>query len=216
MRPQLSKFATPQNKTPTMNRARSNVSVFKSPPPPPPPLPPHPPPLPPPPPPPSGQAATSIKTPTEATVLWRNVNVPTQVIADRCWAFEFSHHAPCDTDIVIKAGNKDVCLENYSHEQDVRISELLLKRRYSEIYPVGDYFFFIGVRDRSLGYERYHKIVIDIPTAYAFFGEDPTDTCNLVGQLVRSVVDTWNAKHRDVVSRNRCCKFYYNTVCCHL
>lgn len=70
------------------------------------------------------------KQPKEARVLWRTSSDPTEVISDRCWAYEFHHHAACDTDIVIKAGNKEVCLENYSADQNTRVSELLLKRRY--------------------------------------------------------------------------------------
>ena len=70
---------------------------------------------------------------------------------------------------------------------------------FSEIYPVKEYFFYIAVRDRSMGYERFNQIVIDIPTAFAFFGEDPSETNDLVGQLVRTVVTSWNNTHKSLV-----------------
>jgi len=66
---------------------------------------------------------------------------------------------------------------------------------YSEIYPVSDHFFVLHTVDSSKTYSPESQIVIDIPTAVAFFGQrGRDDTLSKVHGMAVSLVSEWN-KH---------------------
>lgn len=62
----------------------------------------------------------------------------------------------------------------------------------SDLYPVGNYFFVLTCVDGSKTYKPVGCTVMDIPTAYAFFGLDPGKTCARVTAAVNHLVQSWN------------------------
>lgn len=80
---------------------------------------------------------------------------------------------------------------------------------YSELYPVGEYFFHLHVKDSSKTYVPESQSLFDIPTAVAFFGDDPVGTTKLVSGLVQRLLAEWNAEFADgeKVSKDRCNSF---------
>jgi len=62
----------------------------------------------------------------------------------------------------------------------------------SDLYPVGNYFFVLTSVDGSKTYKPVGCTVMDIPTAYAFFGLDPGKTCARVTAAVNHLVQSWN------------------------
>jgi hypothetical protein len=69
----------------------------------------------------------------------------------------------------------------------------------SEIYPVNDHFFLLSVRDGGKDYVPVSQSVIDIPTAYAFFGLEPKETLSAVNGLVQKLIADYNEQNRNKV-----------------
>ena len=64
---------------------------------------------------------------------------------------------------------------------------------FSDIYPVGDYFFYLRAIDHSKDYTPTSQIVIDVPTAAGFFGTHAKkSTLEFVHSLVEKLVSEWN------------------------
>lgn len=60
---------------------------------------------------------------------------------------------------------------------------------------MGSYFFSIRVVDHSKDYSPESKVVLDVPTAWVFFGKDGRKTARLVGDMVRRLVKQWNDRY---------------------
>ena len=61
---------------------------------------------------------------------------------------------------------------------------------------MSDHFFYLHARDESKTYAPESQIVIDVPTAIAFFGSDGKDsTLELIHGRVKSLVEEWNAQY---------------------
>lgn len=72
-----------------------------------------------------------------------------------------------------------------------------------KIYDIGSHFFAVRVKDGSKSYTPESKIVMDLPTAWAFFGLNPTETQSVVQEKVRLLCKSWNEQYafkRDAVS----------------
>lgn len=61
------------------------------------------------------------------------------------------------------------------------------------MYPVSSHFFCITALDRAKTWNPITTAVLDVPTAYAFFGASPKETVSKMEKLVLSLADTWNA-----------------------
>ena len=63
---------------------------------------------------------------------------------------------------------------------------------FSDLFPVSPYFFVVSVEDGSKTWRPRGVTVLDIPTAWAFFGKDSEGTLRAVGSAVRDFVAEWN------------------------
>ena len=59
---------------------------------------------------------------------------------------------------------------------------------------MGEYFFYLHVSDGGKPYAPESQSLFDIPTAVAFFGDDPVTTSRLVSGLVQQFLGEWNAE----------------------
>lgn len=86
---------------------------------------------------------------------------------------------------------------------------------YSELYPIGEYFFAIGCIDGSKSYRPESSIVIDLATAYAFFGVNPAETVAKIKESAAKVVNKLNAKYskRQVGKKLANLHFVINVFC---
>lgn len=63
---------------------------------------------------------------------------------------------------------------------------------FRDLYPVGKHFFALTSVDGSKPHKPVGCSVLDIPTAFAFFGQDPAKTCSRVTAAVYNLVNKWN------------------------
>lgn len=63
---------------------------------------------------------------------------------------------------------------------------------FSPIYPLERHFFCVTALDRSKTWNHLTTAIMDVPTAYAFFGADPQATLNKLSQLVGELTSSWN------------------------
>lgn len=68
---------------------------------------------------------------------------------------------------------------------------------FSPIYPLGNHFFCITALDRSKTWNPVTTAILDVPTAYAFFGSNPRSTMDRLNQLVNDLVSSWNQNQRN-------------------
>lgn len=71
---------------------------------------------------------------------------------------------------------------------------------FSSLYPIGSCFFLIHLQDGTKAYRPESQIVMDVPTAWAFFGARPDDTLQKVGEVTRNLVRRWNEDYCDKVN----------------
>lgn len=82
-------------------------------------------------------------------------------------------------------GNEYIIFHNYLYTSQ-RVCD------YSDLYPIGEHFFYIGCIDGSKSYNPESGIVFDLATAYAFFGLDPAATFKKIKEEAGEVVSGWN------------------------
>lgn len=58
---------------------------------------------------------------------------------------------------------------------------------------MASHFFCIAALDRAKTWNPVTTAILDVPTAYAFFGANPAETANKLESLVEGLVETWNA-----------------------
>ena len=63
---------------------------------------------------------------------------------------------------------------------------------FSAVYPIGSHFFCISIVDATKSYHPESSLVLDLPTAYVFFGLDPKKTIKRIGDSARALVKEWN------------------------
>lgn len=90
-------------------------------------------------------------------------------------------------------------LDNYTERERQRCN-FLFCCYYSDLLQLGSYFASIRVLDYSKTYSPESKVVLDIPTAWIFFGQDPAKTLQAVGQMVRQLTTKWNQKYGPAAS----------------
>lgn len=56
-----------------------------------------------------------------------------------------------------------------------------------------DYFFYARAKDSSKEYSPESQIIIDVPTAVAFFGNADNRTLETIHERVQSLVSEWNS-----------------------
>ena len=67
---------------------------------------------------------------------------------------------------------------------------------FSQILGVQKHFCLIKVKDGSKSYSPESKVIVDIPTALAFFG-DLTSTKTIVGEYIHKICNQWNSDYVD-------------------
>ena len=72
----------------------------------------------------------------------------------------------------------------------------------SDLYPINTHFFCITAQEKSKTYAPITTTVLDIPTAWAFFGQDPEATSLKLHNTVKKVTADWNSAHADKRSVN--------------
>jgi hypothetical protein len=63
---------------------------------------------------------------------------------------------------------------------------------FRKIYALGGYFFLLHLIDWSSSWHPESKIIMDIPTAVAFFYEKKEHTRKKVLRMSQQLVDAWN------------------------
>jgi|688.fasta_scaffold04131_13 hypothetical protein len=63
------------------------------------------------------------------------------------------------------------------------------------LVPLHKHFFHVKLVDGTKKYRPESQIVLDIGTAYNFFGRDPERTKSIVCKKVHNLVDAWNDKY---------------------
>jgi hypothetical protein len=63
---------------------------------------------------------------------------------------------------------------------------------FRKIYALGGYFFLLHLIDWSSSWHPESKIIMDIPTAVAFFYEKKEHTRKKVSRMSQQLVDAWN------------------------
>lgn len=72
----------------------------------------------------------------------------------------------------------------------------------SDLYPVNTHFFCITAQEKSKTYAPITTAILDIPTAWAFFGQNPEATSLKLHNTVKKVAAEWNSAHADKRSVN--------------
>jgi len=85
---------------------------------------------------------------------------------------------------------------------------------FSSLYPIGSCFFLIHLQDGTKAYRPESQIVMDVPTAWAFFGARPDDTLQKVGEVTRNLVRRWNEDYCDKVNIDKNKTFILMLTCC--
>jgi len=62
----------------------------------------------------------------------------------------------------------------------------------SDLYPVSTHFFCITALDRSKTWNPVTTAILDVPTAFAFFGANARDTLDRLDQVVQNLTMSWN------------------------
>jgi hypothetical protein len=66
---------------------------------------------------------------------------------------------------------------------------------FSNLFPLQKHFFHLKLVDSLKRYRPESQIVLDITTAYNFFGRNPLRTKAIVVKKVHQIVEAWNEKY---------------------
>jgi len=126
----------------------------------------------------------------------------TIVVTDQTWLYQKQFITKGNLKILFYAGNKEDGLSgaNLSRKQ---VSDYVLKKRYSVIWPsLSQYFFLLKTHNELRPAAPETKTIIDLETALELFG-NPTARTQLLKRLktaVLELVQQWNDKQESSVA----------------
>jgi len=71
---------------------------------------------------------------------------------------------------------------------------------FSDLYPVSSHFFCITAVDKAKPYVPVTTALLDIPTAWVFFGANPAGTLLKLQTILKKMIAEWNEEHRGKTS----------------